>query len=166
MNRRPTAKLVTILVLGGAVAIVVARNSGWRPARLTDAVVPAPKAEPTPQDAVYAMLDAARDGNVTKYLGAYTGHMLVSLQRTVAESGDARFAVQLKESNAPIKGVAINEPETLTDREVKLRVEYVYQDRNEAQQMYLERTEAGWKIARVDAAERVKTLVPYGTPVQ
>jgi hypothetical protein len=32
--------------------------------------------------------------------------------------------------------------------------------------MYLERTPAGWKIARVDSAERIKTLVPYGTPVQ
>jgi len=32
--------------------------------------------------------------------------------------------------------------------------------------MNLEKTTGGWKIARVDSAERVKTLVPYGTPVQ
>jgi hypothetical protein len=47
-----------------------------------------------------------------------------------------------------------------------VRVEYVYQDRNEAQTMYLEKASSGWKITRVDGAERVKTLVPYGTPVQ
>jgi hypothetical protein len=166
MNRNRTAKLVTILVLGGAMAIVVARNSGWRGASIANAIVPGQKSDLTPQDAVYGMLDAARDGNVEKYLSSYSGTMLASLRQTIAESGEARFAAHLKESNAPIKGVAINEPETLTDRDVKLRVEYVYQDRNEAQQVYLEKTESGWKIARVDAAERVKTLVPYGTPVQ
>ncbi len=47
-----------------------------------------------------------------------------------------------------------------------MRVEYVYQDRNEAQSMYLEKLSGAWKIARVEAAERVKTLIPYGTPVQ
>ena len=47
-----------------------------------------------------------------------------------------------------------------------MRVEYVYQDRNEAQMMFLEKAQGGWRIARVDGTERVKTLVPYGTPVQ
>lgn len=166
MNRNWTARLVTALVLGVAVAIVVARNSGWSGARIADAISPGPKNDPTPQDAVYAMLDAAREGDVARYLGAYSGRMLASLRQTVTESGEARFAAHLKESNSSIKGVAINEPQVLADREVKLRVEYVYQDRNEAQQVYLEKAEGGWKIARVDAAERVKTLVPYGTPVQ
>jgi hypothetical protein len=49
---------------------------------------------------------------------------------------------------------------------VKLRVEYVFADRNEVQWMYLENANGSWKIARVDATERVKTLIPYGTPVQ
>ena len=31
---------------------------------------------------------------------------------------------------------------------------------------FLEKAPGGWKIARVDSTERVKTLVPYGTPVQ
>jgi hypothetical protein len=34
------------------------------------------------------------------------------------------------------------------------------------QKMYLEKHGDRWKIARVDGAERVKTLVPYGTPVE
>ncbi len=32
--------------------------------------------------------------------------------------------------------------------------------------LYLEKSGLVWKIARVDAAQRIKTLVPYGTPVQ
>jgi hypothetical protein len=57
-------------------------------------------------------------------------------------------------------------PEITSDREAKARVEYVYQDRNEAQNMYLEKTTTGWKITRVETAQRVKTLIPYGTPVK
>jgi len=129
-------------------------------------VRPAAKPDPTPQDAIYAMLDAARAGDVKSYLAAYTGQMQTSLKQSLAETGEQGFAKYLKESNAAIKGIAIMEPQVLTDREMKVRVEYVYQDRNEAQFMYLERGTAGWKIARVDGTERVKTLVPYGTPVQ
>lgn len=47
-----------------------------------------------------------------------------------------------------------------------MRVEYVYQDRNEVQMMYLEKRPSGWKISRTDGDERVETLVPYGTPVK
>jgi hypothetical protein len=119
-----------------------------------------------PQDAIYAMLDAARIGDVKTYLSSYTGQMDAALKQSLAETTEAGFSKYLTESNAAVKGIAISEPQPLTDREVKVRVEYVYQDRNEAQTMYLEKGPAGWKIARVDGAERVKTLVPYGTPVQ
>jgi hypothetical protein len=153
VTRERKAQIVTLAVLGAAVAgIAVFKRR------------PAPP--PTPQDAVYRMLDAARDGDVNKYLAAYTGPMEASLKQAVAESGKAAFARYLRDSNAAIKGVALMEPQPLAEREVKLRVDYVYQDRNEVQQMVLERTPAGWRIARVEAAERVKTLVPYGTPVQ
>ena len=47
-----------------------------------------------------------------------------------------------------------------------MRGEYIYQDRNEAQTMYLEKGPTGWKISRADSDERVKTLIPYGTPVK
>jgi hypothetical protein len=159
--------MATAIVLAGAFAIAAAQKYGWKPPRLTDLVSsPAPKAAPTPQDAIYAMLDAARDGDVKAYLGAYTGQMEASLRQTLAESNPERFAQYLRQSNAAIKGVAIAEPQALTEGETKVRVEYVYQDRNEAQTMYLEKQSAGWKIARVDGVERVKTLIPYGTPVQ
>jgi hypothetical protein len=113
------------------------------------------------------MLDAARDGDVKKYLAAYTGSMETALRQSIAESSDTAFRKYLQDSNSALKGVAVMAPEAVAgDREVKVRVEYVYQDRNEAQTMNLEKTASGWKIARVDSAERVKTLVPYGTPVQ
>ena len=168
MTKERKAQVVTVTVLAAAAAVALGQKNGWKlpDFRSAVAIAPAPKADPTPQDAVYGMLDAARAGDVKAYLASYTGQMAASLQESLAETTPAAFAKYLQDSNAAIKGIAISEPQPLTDREVKIRVEYVYQDRNEAQFMYLERAPGGWRIARVDGTERVKTLVPYGTPVQ
>jgi hypothetical protein len=88
------------------------------------------------------------------------------LREAVRESTEERFAKYLQNSNVSIKGVAVSEPQQVSETVVNVRVEYVYQDRNEAQNLRLEKTNGGWKIAAVDEAERVKTLVPYGTPVK
>ena len=170
MSPDKKAKIVTAAVLAGALAIVLGQKYGWKMPNLkVSDLAPraaAPKPDPTPQDAIYAMLDAARGGDVKTYLASYTGQMEASLKQSIGETTESGFAKYLRSQNAAIKGIAISEPQQLTDREVKVRVEYVYQDRNEAQMMFLEKSAAGWKIARVDGAERVKTLVPYGTPVQ
>jgi hypothetical protein len=169
VSKERKTQLVTLLVLAGALVFVAGQKYGWKiPEAGLSGLAPqsAPKPGPTPQDAIYAMLDAAREGQVAEYLGAYTGQMAASLEQALAESTEAKFAQYLRNSNAAIKGIAISEPQTLTEREVKVRVEYVYQDRNEAQFVYLEKLAQGWKISRVDGIERVKTLIPYGTPVQ
>ena len=159
-RKQRRAQILTISLLAAIIAVAIVRNTGLRASIAQISL----RAEATPQDTIYAMLDAARAGDVKKYCAAYTGQMEQSLKLAISESPD--FSKYLKESNAAIKGIAVQEPQALSDREVKARVEYVYQDRNEAQIMYLERTPGGWRIARVDAAERVKTLIPYGTPVQ
>lgn len=168
MTKERKAQALTAAVMVGGLGALLLRNADWRPSNVTDAVTQAvqPKPDPTPQDTIYAMFDAAREGDVRKYLSHYTGQMEASLKQSVAEQGESGFARYLKETNAPVKGIAIMEPQTLTDREVKLRVEYVYQDRNEVQVFYLEKQGKDWRIARLDTAERIKTIVPYGTPVQ
>ncbi|HEV2690599.1 MAG TPA: hypothetical protein VGV35_18720 [Bryobacteraceae bacterium] len=163
MSKQRLAQILTVLILAAALGVTLARKNGWTwrgvwQARQT--------VEATPEGAIYAMLDAARKGDVKKYLASYSGSMESSLRQSISESSDAAFRQYLQDTNAMLKGVAVLPPEKTEDREVKVRVEYVYQDRNEAQTMYLEKTAAGWKIARVDAAQRVKTLVPYGTPVR
>jgi hypothetical protein len=168
MQKERKAQILTVAVLAAAALAALGQKSGWKLPEFSAAraIEPAPPADPTPQDAIYGMLDAARAGDVAAYMASYTGQMESSLKQSLAESTPAAFAKYLRDSNAAIKGVAISEPQTLTDREVKVRVEYVYQDRNEAQTVYLEKQAKTWRIARVDGAERVKTLVPYGTPVQ
>src|SRR5215831_4777446 len=149
MTADKKAKVVTVVVLAGALAVVLGQKYRWKmpDVKMSDlAPKPAaPKADPTPQDAIYGMLDAARLGDVKTYLAAYTGQMETALKQSISETTEPAFAKYLKDQNASIKGIAISEPQQLTDREVKVRVEYVYQDRNEAQMMFLEKAGAAWK---------------------
>src|SRR5260370_12524739 len=153
-GRKTQILTVAALVLAFAIAIGRKQITGYS------------GAAPPQQDVIYAMLDASREGNVQRYLGSYSGQMRSSLEQSIRETGEERFSRYLKDSNSAIKGVAVSEPQPISERETKVRVEYVYQDRNEAQTMYLEKTGAAWKIARVDSSERLKTLVPYGMPLQ
>ena len=167
MTKERKAQIITVLILGGAVGFIAWKQGALASFDFAQITARAtPPSDPTPQDVIYAALDAARDGKVNVYIDAHTGQMEQSLRKAVAESTEAGFAAYLKETNAPIKGIALQEPQPLTDREVKVRVEYVFQDRNEIQWMYLEKSGNTWKIARVDSAERIQTLVPYGTPVR
>jgi len=156
MNRPRAATIVTILLMAGLLAAAVLRKTGVRRAAL-----PA-----TPQDAIYRMLDAARAGDGRVYLRQYAGDMEAQLKQAAAEKTEADFKSYLRTSNAEIKGVAVSEPKVLPDREVEVEVEYIYQDRNETQRMYLKKYGDEWKITRVNGAERVKTLAPYGSPVE
>ena len=166
MSRQEKARYLTIAVLIMAVVIVAGRKAGWQlPSGSAPLRASEPPRPPEPRDAIYKMLDAARAGDATAYMACYTGQMETMLRQSLTEMGPQRFSKYLTDANKEIKGVALSEPAPLTDREVRVRVEYVYQDRNEAQQFYLEKAPDGWRIARVDSTERVKTLVPYGTPV-
>ncbi len=108
-----------------------------------------------------------------------------TVARLLAWEGARKRAIHLRLSRIarakPLRAAAIPEPElleraatyqiggwTTTEApfEVKVKVEYVFQDRNEVQWMYLEKSGNSWRIARVDTAERIQTLVPYGTPVR
>jgi len=153
MNRHRLTQSITVLVLAAALGVGLARKGAWRSA-----------APPEPQDTVYAMLAAARAGDVKAYLGCYTGSLLAALTQAVKESTAPVFGKYLRDTNASVKGVAVSDAQKTGDREASLRVEYIYQDRNEAQTVSLEKDSSGWKIARVDAAGRVPATIPYGTP--
>ena len=147
MTRERKAQALTVAVLAIALGIALLRG-----VRFT-------AAPPEPQDTIYAMLNAARSGDVKRYLAAYTGSMEEALRQSVSES-------YLRESTAGVKGTAVSDPEKISATQVKIRVEYIYQDRNETQTIYLDETPGGWKISRTENQERVKTLIPYGTPVK
>ena len=168
MTRERKAQVATLAVLFAALALVAVKRGGWQAsaASLSNLVSVRAPAGVNPQDTVYRMMDAARDGDVRTYLGCYTGQMESTLRQIAAEKGEAALASYIRNFNASVKGVAIQEPQSTAEREVRLRVEFVYRDRNEAQIYYLEQGGGSWKIARQENAEGVKTLVPYGTLVE
>ena len=168
MRKDTQAKVITALLAAGVIVYVVGEKNGWKlpsGGNASDLIGSFRDKPKEPRDTIYAMLDAARDGDVDAYVACHAGQMARQLEQSRDEMTTKGFAKYLKDRNREIKGVAINEPELASEDEARIRVEYVYQDRNEVQQVYLERIGGEWKIAGVDAAERVKTLVPYGTPV-
>ncbi len=154
MTRETKVRVLTAVVLTIALGAGLARKARRAQTEAAD-----------PQDAVYAMLQAARAGNVKAYLCSHTGKMEATLRRMLSETTEADFAARLRESNADIKGVAVSDTQ-VNGRTASAKVEYVYQDRNEQQTVYLEKAPAGWKIARADNEDRIKTLIPYGTPIK
>jgi hypothetical protein len=142
----PAKSALAVLLAAGLLAIGV--RIWWRrpPPAPSPAPLPAPLpvAEDSPQGVVFAMLDAARRGDAAAWLSFYTGSMRATLDSSVRKSA------------AAIKGIAVSEPEVLGPAKCRVHVEYVYADRNETQNLYLEKSGAGWRIARADPAERIQ----------
>lgn len=169
MSKDAKAQAVTITLIAAALGVIAWNQGGFevfqRNTRYESGFLGIGTVKKTePRDVIYAMLDAARDGIVDDYLDCYSGQMERTLRQSLEEMGAQRFAEFLRERNRDIKGIAMNAPKE-AGNEAEVRVEYVYVDRNEVQEIYLERIEEDWKIARVSAIRRVETPVPYGTPV-
>jgi hypothetical protein len=107
MTRERKAQIATIAILGAALGLVAVKRGGWQAsaAQLTNWIPGArPSAPVTPQDTVYRMLDAARDGDVRAYLRCYTGQMDSTLGQIVPRRESPRwrriFAISTHPSRA------------------------------------------------------------------
>src|SRR5262245_4057978 len=151
-NRLPA--IVTVLLIAGALVFFIARQ------RLKTA-------EPSfnaasPESVIWRMSDAARVGDVQAYLNCFDGELRRNLEKTVAEMGERKFGDYLKRLNQEITGIAVSDLDLTEGAGAKLRVEFVYRGKNEAQQHHLVLRDGAWKIDRLDESERIKTLIPYG----
>lgn len=149
MTRNWTVRIATAGLLAAALAIGFTRT----------------RREEDPPAAIYAMLDAARAGDVKAYMARFGGPMETSLRQMLSESSPAAFAAYLRDTNAAIKGVVVSDPQ-LSGSSATVQIQYVYADRTESQTMYLEKSGPVWKIVQTGAGERIKTPIPYGTPVR
>lgn len=161
MKPNTRARILAVAVLLGVLGVGGARKAGW----FDLAAAPAATTEDAISAGIYATMNAARAGDVSRYLAGYTGPMRVSLQRSLEDSGSAAFARYLQGLDAGVKGLAVS-VESSGEREAKARVEYVYQERNDMQVVYLEKESGVWRIARTEGDQTVKAAVPYGTPVR
>jgi hypothetical protein len=155
MTSNRTTIIITAVAMAGLLVFAIARRNVRR----------AEPVETGPESAIYAMLEAARTGDVSRYLAQYSGPMASTLRAVIAEKSEPGFRDYLRSTNAELKGIAISGVRQVSNSEAELRLEYIFQDRNEVQSVTLERQSERWKINRIDSAERVKALVPYGAPV-
>jgi hypothetical protein len=162
MTRARAAKLLTAAALAASFGLVALRTR--RPA-MPEGPPAAARAQ-TPGDAVYAMLEAARAGDVEAYLNTLAGDQADLAARTLRETGLAEFRAALQRSQRGVKGIALRELEDLGGERRRIHAEYVFEGRNEAQQIGLVRRGGGWKIESVAAASPVSPAVPYGAPVR
>ncbi len=130
--------------------------SGWRALTVR-------RAPPNPEDGIYAMFDAARAGDAKAYLDCFSGPLRDQLAATARDDAAAGFKSYLLSQNAGVQGMAV----TVTDRpspdEARARLEYVYSDHNEVQNIRLKLEGGRWKIVNMDATQPVQPVVPYGT---
>ena len=151
-NRLPA--IVTVSLIVGALVFFVARQRfktaepGYNSAR--------------PESVIWRMSDAVRAGDAQAYLNCFDGDLRRKLGKTVDEMGERKFGEYLKRLNDEITGIAVSDLDLTGEAGAKLRVEFVYRGKNEAQRHHLTLRDGVWKIDHVDESERVKTLIPYG----
>ena len=159
ITKHHLAQVIASALLIVAVGVAVTRKAKPRPPEAASAIA-------APQDAVYAMLNAARNGDVKAYLAGFTGGLETSLRRTAADQTEPEFAKYLINSQTGVRGITVGEPNESAAGEVAVRVEYVYQDRNVTQVVNLTKAGTTWKISQLSDEARTPTLVPYGTPAK
>jgi len=168
MTKEVRAKIITAALGVGLVGFVIGQKGGWSPGSaepggsLLSAVQPE---QDEPRDVIYRMMDAAKEGDVASYLDCFQGETARRIAQSRDEMGEAEFGEYLSRRHAELKGFAIYEAEPGVGDSESVTIEYVYQDRKEAQVFHLVQSGDEWTIDRMETAERMEVAVPYGTPV-
>lgn len=150
--------IVTIILLVASLVMLMQRG---RPARTPWSEA----AANTPEEIIWQMVDAAREGNAKAYLDCFSGKLRQNLQKIDTEMGEARFSEYLKQLNNEVTGIAVSDLEQSNAQEAEMSVEFVFRGRNETQKHYFRLADGKWKIDRIDDAEWLKVLIPYGTAI-
>jgi hypothetical protein len=158
MKKRLPAILTIVLLL--AVLLVLTQRERWREGASKPTAAAA-----SPEDVIWQMSDAAREGQTQAYLACFSGELRTRLEKTAREMGAAKFTEYLQQLNQAVTGIAVSDLEQSEADTAKLRVEFVLRGKHEAQTHHFQRVNGQWTITRVDDAEQVKVLIPYGTPV-
>src|SRR5262245_35938305 len=99
--RRHLPAIVTILLIGGALFFLTQRDrlSGWQLGKRSVA---------TPEDVVWRMSDATREGDVQTYLDCFGGALKQNLQKTADDMGESQFSQYLKKRSDEVTGIAVS----------------------------------------------------------
>jgi hypothetical protein len=124
---------------------------------------PADKASPT--DCIRAMSRFSREGRVDEYLDCFTGDLRTKLEQARDEMEPGAFAELLRRRAEPVRGIAISDQNAVDEMTTRVKVEWVFENRNESQAVTLRKVNGLWKIAAMTEAQFEKPKIPYGTKV-
>src|SRR5580698_10117700 len=137
--KRPA--FLTGIFLALLLGIVFLRTHGWRlPKNVTTLFSRSRSTPATPEDTVYGMLDAARAGNTAVYVDTFSGPLQQQIQQVIRETGRTQFATYLTGQSSSFQSIALSVADQPSDVEARLRIEYVYANRNEVQTFHLRKS--------------------------
>lgn len=166
MNFVKRPAVLTGLFILLLLSLIFLRTHGWRvPGGVSALFSHSRPRAANPEDTVYGMLDAARAGDTTVYVDSFSGPLQQQIQQAIRESGKKQFATYLAAQSSSFQSVALSVSDQPSDAEARLRVEYVYANRNEVQTFHLRKSGGRWKIIGISGTDQIKTLIPYGTAV-
>jgi hypothetical protein len=158
--------ILTTAFLALLLGFIFLRTHRWQlPVDLKVLLSRSRTAPATPEDTVYRMLDAARAGNTAVYVDNFSGPLQQQIQQVIRENGKAQFANYLTGQSTSFQSVALSVTDQPSDMEARLRIEYVYTNRNEVQTYHVRKVGSSWKIFGISGTDLTKTLIPYGTAV-
>ncbi|HEX4948438.1 MAG TPA: hypothetical protein VFZ34_17315 [Blastocatellia bacterium] len=158
MNKRIPVILTVILLL--VALLVFTQRERWKERLLST------RAAATPEDVIWQMADAARDGDAQAYLDCFSGALRQNLEKTAAEMGEAKFKAYLKQLNDEVTGIAVSDLEQPDPQTATLRVEFVKRGKSETQKHHFKLQAGQWKIEQADNSESKSLLIPYGLGVK
>lgn len=118
-----------------------------------------------PEDVIFAMFDAMEKGDVHRYLSLLGDGAKKRAELILKEVGRREFARQLRNMHEGIKGIAVSLLDQVSEDEILLRVELVFESRNEVQKARMKRVNGTWKVVEMMQAEHLTPPILYGTPV-
>lgn len=107
----------------------------------------------------------SREGRVKEYLDCFTGGLRAKLEQARDQMKPGEFADILRRRSAPVRGLAISDQTQVDGETMRLRVEWIFEDRSEIQTFTLCKVQGAWKIADMTDAQYNRPAVPYGTKV-
>jgi len=116
-----------------------------------------------PEEILYEMFEAAKSGQVRKYLKCFGPELRVELEQRQRDQGKSAFRQYLIDWCQPVKGIALSDKAFEDDRG-SVKVEWVFGDHNEEQVATLRKLNGAWRITGLTEGQRREQLVPYGTP--
>jgi hypothetical protein len=119
----------------------------------------------TPEAAVNALFEAAKDGDHEAYLRLLGGKIRAELEETRRQQGADVFGDHLRSWSAGVKNFAVVRIDESSPERVLLELDITFTDRNERQRMVASRQDDGWIITEMGTTEVEKPPVPYGTSV-